>query len=117
MKFENNLDEKKPILEQLNSYEVTVSCCQNKKCAYKLEEAQDDFTRGAIWGMATLLTSIQAMDADHDFEYLGDNTTIGKIKYEIEENYLNEIFNDILNTMDMTLVSLIDEERSNKDAR
>ena len=50
-----------------------------------------------------------------DFENLADNSTLGKIKYEIEAEYLNEVFNDMLSTMNMTLVSFLDEENSNKD--
>ena len=119
MKFDDNLEiEHKSVMEQLGNYAVAVNRFLPKEedYAYKYSDMEHDFNRGAIWGMAMMLDSIQAMDANHDFDDLDDNTILGKMKHEIEENYLNEVFNDMLSTMNMTLVSLLDEEYSNKDA-
>lgn len=117
MKFDDNLDIEKSVMEQLDEYAVAVNRFVPKKedYSYNFADLEHDFHRGAIWGMAMMLESLQTLDANHDFENLDDNSTLGKIKYEIEAEYLNEVFNDMLSTMNMTLVSFLDEENSNKD--
>lgn len=117
MKFDDNLDIEKSVMDQLDEYAVAVNhfIPKDEDYAYKFADMENDFNRGAIWGMAMMLESIQALDANHEFDNLDENSTLGKIKYEIEAEYLNEVFNDMLSTMNMTLVSLLDEEYSNKD--
>lgn len=115
MRYDDNLDIEKSVMEQLDEYAVAVNRFAPEDYCYNFADLEHDFHKGAIWGMAMMLESLQTLDANHDFENLDKNSTLDKIKYEIEAEYLNEVFNDMLSTMNMTLVSLLDEENSNKD--
>lgn len=117
MKFDNNLDIEKGIVEQLSDYKVAVNKFKPKDgdYHYSFAELTGDFHKGAIWGMALVLDILKNEDANHEFEHLDDKSILGQMKYEVEEEYLNNIFNTVMATMDESIVSFLDEQSCNEE--
>ena len=117
MKFDNNLDIDKGIVEQLDDFKVAVNKFKPKDedYHYSYAELTDEWNKGAMWAMALMLDVLKNEDANHEFEHLDDKSIIGQMKFEVEEEYLNYIFNLMMCSMNECLVSFLDEQSCNEE--